>query len=309
MAVRVVVVGSANMDMVAFAPKLPAPGETVLGNRFEMAGGGKGANQAIACARLGAETWFVGRVGNDWFGDTLLRNLQETGVNTEFVTRDAEASSGVALIFVDAQGQNEIVVVAGANGRVQPSDVDAAADAFARANALLVQLEIPLETVGYALATAAQHGALVVLNPAPARPVPDEWFGLVDVWVPNEREAEGLTGIAVTDLESAERAAKALLDRGAKSVVITLGANGALLVTPEVIRHFPAFPVQAVDATAAGDAFAAALTVRLAEGAPLGEAVRFANAAGALACTKVGAQPSMPTRHEVENFLRSQRLP
>jgi ribokinase len=168
---------------------------------------------------------------------------------------------------------------------------------------LLVQLEIPLETVGYALATAAQHGALVVLNPAPARPVPDEWFGLVDVWVPNEREAEGLTGIAVTDLESAERAAKALLDRGAKSVVITLGANGALLVTPEVIRHFPAFPVQAVDATAAGDAFAAALTVRLAEGAPLGEAVRFANAAGALACTKVGAQPSMPTRHEVENFL------
>jgi ribokinase len=153
----------------------------------------------------------------------------------------------------------------------------------ARANALLVQLEIPLETVGYALATAAQHGALVVLNPAPARPVPDEWFGLVDVWVPNEREAEGLTGIAVTDLESAERAAKALLDRGAKSVVITLGANGALLVTPEVIRHFPA--------------------VRLAEGAPLDEAIRFANAAGALACTKVGAQPSMPTRHEVENFL------
>ena len=159
MAVRVVVVGSANTDMVAFAPKLPAPGETVLGTRFEMASGGKGANQAVACARLGAETWFVGRVGNDWFGDTLLRNLQGAGVNTEFVIHDAEAPSGVALIFVDAEGQNEIVVVAGANGRVRPSDVDAATDAFARANALLVQLEIPLETVGYALATAAQHGA------------------------------------------------------------------------------------------------------------------------------------------------------
>ncbi len=303
MAVRVVVVGSANMDMVAFASKLPAPGETVLGDRFEMVSGGKGANQAVACARLGAETWFVGRVGNDWFGDTLLRNLQVVGVNTQFVTRDEEASSGVALIFVDEQGQNEIVVVAGANGRLRPSDVDAATDVFASANALLVQLEIPLDTVGYALATAAQHGALVVLNPAPAQPVPDEWLELVDVWVPNEREAEGLTGIAVTDLESAEQAAKALLNRGAKSLVITLGANGALMVTPEVTRHFPAFPVQAVDATAAGDAFVAALTVRLAEGATLEEAVRFANAAGALACTKVGAQPSMPTRKEIEDLL------
>lgn len=295
------------MDMVAFAPKLPAPGETVLGTRFEMACGGKGANQAVACARLGVETWFIGRVGTDLFGDLLLQSFQDAGVRTDFVHRDPEASSGVALIFVDETGQNEIVVAPGANGRVSRDDIDAAASVWDNAKALLVQFEIPLSTVGYAIGEASRHGAIVVVNPAPAprEPIPEEWFGLVDVWTPNEREIEGLTGIAVTDLESAERAAKALLDKGAKAVVLTLGANGSLAATPEFVRHFPAFPVQAVDATAAGDAFAAALTVRLAEGAPLEEAVIFANAAGALACTKAGAQPSMPKREEVEGFLRS----
>ncbi len=306
MAVKVVVLGSANMDMVAFAPKLPAPGETVLGTRFEMACGGKGANQAVACARLGAETWFIGRVGADAFGDMLLQSFQAAGVHTDFVRRDPDAPSGVALIFVDETGQNEIVVAPGANGRVSPEDIDAAAPVWENAKALLVQLEIPLATVGYALGEAARRGLLIVLNPAPAprQPLPEEWFGLVDVWTPNEREIEGLTGIAVTDMESAERAAKALLDKGAKAVVLTLGEQGALLATTTFVRHFPAFPVTAVDATAAGDAFAAALTVRLAEGASLEEAVVFANAAGALACTKVGAQPSMPTRAEVASFLR-----
>ncbi len=307
MAVKVVVLGSANMDMVAFAPKLPAPGETVLGNRFEMACGGKGANQAVACARLGAETWFIGRVGADAFGDMLLQSFQAAGVRTDFVRRDPDASSGVALIFVDETGQNEIVVAPGANGRVSPEDIDAAALVWENAKALLVQLEIPLATVGYALGEAARRGLLVVLNPAPAprQPLPEEWFGLVDVWVPNEREIEGLTGIEVTDEERAERAAKALLGKGAKTLVLTLGAKGALLATPQFMRLYPAFPVQAVDATAAGDAFAAALTVRLAEGGSLEEAVLFANAAGALACTKVGAQPSMPTRAEVASFLQS----
>ncbi len=310
MSVKVVVVGSANMDMVAFAPKLPAPGETVLGTRFEMACGGKGANQAVACARLGAETWFIGRVGADAFGDILLRSFQEAGVRINFVRRDPETSSGVALIFVDEQGQNEIVVAPGANGRVSNEDIDNAQNVWQDAKALLVQFEIPLVTVGYAIGEASRHGALVIVNPAPAprEPLPDEWFGLVDVWTPNEREIEGLTGIVVADMESAERAVKAMLDKGAKAVVLTLGANGSLLATPEFIRHYPAFPVQAVDATAAGDAFAAALTVRLAEGAPLEEAVIFANAAGALACTKVGAQPSMPTRKEVEEFLREHPL-
>ena len=311
MGAKVIVVGSANMDMVAFAPKLPAPGETVLGTRFEMACGGKGANQAVACARLGAETWFIGRVGTDTFGDMLLRSFREAGVRTDFVRHDPETPSGVALIFVDETGQNEIVVAPGANGRVSREDIDMASAIWDGAKALLVQFEIPLSTVGYAIGEASRHGAIVVVNPAPAprEPLPEEWFGLVDVWTPNEREIEGLTGIAVTDLESAERAAKALLDKGAKSVVLTLGANGSLLATRDFTRHFPAFQVQAVDATAAGDAFAAALTVKLAEGAPLEEAVIFANAAGALACTKVGAQPSMPTRDEVENFLRSQPLP
>lgn len=304
-AVKVVVVGSANMDMVAFTPRLPAPGETVLGTRFEMACGGKGANQAVACARLGADTWFIGRVGTDAFGDMLLQSFHEAKVHTEFVQRDEETSSGVALIFVDEQGQNEIVVAPGANRRVSPKDIEAARTVWDNAEALLIQLEIPTETVGYAIGEATQYGLLVVLNPAPAprRPLPEEWFGLVDVWTPNEREIEGLTGIGVTDLESAERAAKALLNKGAKAVVLTLGANGALAATPDFIRHFPSFPVQVVDTTAAGDAFAAALTVRLAEGAPIDEAVIFANAAGAIACTKVGAQPSMPTRSEVDRLL------
>ncbi len=310
MAVKVVVVGSANMDMVAFAPKLPAPGETVLGTKFEMACGGKGANQAVACSRLGAETWFIGRVGKDAFGDMLLRSFQEAGVRTEFVQRDPEVSSGVALIFVEETGQNEIVVAPGANGRVSREDIDAASAVWEGAKALLVQFEIPMHTVGYAIGEACRHGVLVIVNPAPSprEPLPEEWFGLVDVWTPNEREIEGLTGIAVTDLESAEKAVKVLLDKGAKSVVLTLGSNGSLLATPEFVRHFPAFKVQAVDATAAGDAFAAALTVRLAEGAPIEEAVIFANAAGAIACTKVGAQPSMPTRKEVEQFLKSQPI-
>lgn len=311
MGVKVVVVGSANMDMVAFAPKLPAPGETVLGTRFEMACGGKGANQAVACARLGAETWFIGRVGNDAFGDMLLQSFKDAGVHTDFVRRDVETSSGVALIFVDEKGQNEIVVAPGANGRVSHEDIDNASTVWDNCKALLVQFEIPLSTVGYAIGEASRHGAIVVVNPAPAprEPVPEEWFGLVDVWTPNEREIEGLTGIAVVDTESAEKAVKAMLDKGAKAVVLTLGANGSLLATPGFVRHFPAFPVQAVDATAAGDAFAAALTVRLAEGAPLEEAVIFANAAGALACMKVGAQPSMPTRKEVEEFLQKHPSP
>ncbi|MCS7191512.1 MAG: ribokinase [Armatimonadetes bacterium] len=308
MSVKVVVVGSANMDMVAFAPKLPAPGETVLGTKFEMACGGKGANQAVACSRLGAETWFIGRVGKDTFGDILLQSFQEAGVKTDFLQRDPEVSSGVALIFVDETGQNEIVVAPGANGRVSRKDIEVASPVWENAKALLVQFEIPLPTVGYAIGEASRHGALVIVNPAPSpkETFPEEWFGLVDVWTPNEREIEGLTGIQVTDLESAEKAAKALLDKGAKAVVLTLGANGSLLATPDFVRHFPAFKVQAVDATAAGDAFAAALTVRLAEGAPIEDAVLFANAAGAIACTKVGAQPSMPTRNEVESLLKSQ---
>ncbi len=310
MSVKVVVVGSANMDMVAFALKLPAPGETVLGTKFEMACGGKGANQAVACSRLGAETWFIGRVGNDTFGDTLLQSFQEAGVKTDFIRRDSEVSSGVALIFVDETGQNEIVAVQGANGKVSREDIESASTVWENAKALLVQFEIPLTTVGYTIGEASRHGLIVVVNPAPAprEAIPEEWFGLVDVWTPNEREIEGITGIAVTDLESAEKAAKALIDKGAKSVVLTLGGNGALLATPEFVRHFPAFKVQTVDATAAGDAFAAALTVRLAEGAPIEDAVVFANAAGAIACTKVGAQPSMPTRKEVENLLKSQPL-
>lgn len=240
----------------------------------------------------------------------LLRSFQEAGVRTDFVRRNPETPSGVALIFVDELGQNEIVAAPGANGKINPEGIAEAAAVWESSKALLIQFEIPFSTVDYAIDETSRHGALVVVNPAPAprEPLPEEWFGLVDVWTPNEREVEGLTGIAATDLESSKRAAKLLLEKGAKTVVLTLGANGSLLATNEFVRHFPAFQVQAVDTTAPGDAFAAALTAKLAEGSPLEEAVIFANAAGALACTKVGTQPSMPTRKEVEEFSSTQLL-
>jgi len=303
MPARVTVVGSLNMDLVVRAPRIPRPGETIIGGEFRTVPGGKGANQAVAAARLGAQVAMVGRVGGDAFGGLLLENLAAAGVDHTFVTRDPQAATGVALIEVDDAGQNSIVVVSGANMRLAPADVEAAAAAIGVADVLLLQLESPLETVTRAAQVAHARGVTVILNPAPARPVPDGLLGLVDVLIPNESETALLTGLPVGDQEEAQAAAAALRRMGVATVILTLGGRGALLAYEGGAELFPAFDVTPVDTTAAGDAFVGGLAVALAEGRPLQEAVRWGNAAGALATTRLGAQPSLPTRQALDDML------
>ena len=302
------VVGSLNMDLVARAPRIPQPGETIIGRDFHTVPGGKGANQAVAVARLGAQVSMVGRVGCDAFAGPLLDNLAAASVDHTFVTRDPEAATGVALIVVDDAGQNSIVVASGANMRLSPADVDAARTAIAAVEALLLQLESPLETVTRAAKVARAHGVKVILNPAPARSLPVALLSLVDVLIPNESETALLTGMPVGDQAEAEAAATALRGLGVGTVILTLGERGALLAREEGAEHFPAFDVTPVDTTAAGDAFVGGFAVALAEGRSLAEAVRWGNAAGALATTKLGAQPSLPTRQDLEVLLTTETV-
>ena len=301
---RIVVVGSTNTDMVVKVPRLPGPGETVIGGEFVVAAGGKGANQAVACARAGARVSFVGRVGADDFGAKTLRGLKREGVSIRYVVTDRESPSGVALIFVDEEGENVIAVAPGANMRLTPEDVEAARSAIAQADCLLLQLEVPLPTVERAVRLARDAGVLVLLNPAPApsRPLPARLLKRVDVLTPNRAEAAALVGRRVRNLADARAAARRLRDLGPARVVITLGKDGALAQEAEAV-HVPACSVKAVDAVAAGDAFSGALAVALSEGMPFLKACSFANAAGACAVTKLGAQPSMPTRREIEAML------
>jgi ribokinase len=303
---EIVVVGSSNTDMVVRVPHLPAPGETVLGGSFLMAAGGKGANQAVAAARLGAQVKLVAGVGQDVFGEAALLGLEREGIDTQHISVDLETASGVALITVDDTGENSIAVAPGANRRLSPTDVQRAQAAILDADVLLLQLEVPLETVQMAAELAHQAGVRVILNPAPApgSPLPPALLACVDVLTPNEKEAGDLTGAP----DSLGQAARRLLDMGVETVVITLGARGALIATPEGQQTVPGFPVEAVDTTAAGDAFNGGLAAALAEGRPLAEAVRFANACGALAATRLGAQPSLPTAEEVDVFLVKRRL-
>lgn len=300
---QILVVGSSNTDMIIQLPRLPRPGETLLGGRFSMAAGGKGANQAVAAARAGGRVTFIGRVGRDMFGERALSGLAQDGVNVDFVVRDPAQPSGVALIFVARTGQNSIAVAPGANARLCPADLQRARAGFAGAQVLLMQLETPLPTVQAAARLAAQHGARVILNPAPARPLPTTLLRRVDVLTPNETEAELLSGVRVTNPATAARAARKLRALGPPTVVITLGPAGAWVSSPQAEFHVPAFKVKAVDTTAAGDVFNGALAVALAEGLPLAQAVRFANAAGALSVTKLGAQPSAPTRSQIQRLL------
>lgn len=303
----VVVVGSSNTDMVVKVPRLPGPGETVIGGEFVMAAGGKGANQAVACSRAGASTTLVARVGEDPFGRNALAGLERAGVNTDYVVRDPESTSGVALIFVDAEGENTIAVAPGANMRLTPEDIDAARAVIQRADCLLLQLEVPLAAVERAVAIAREAQTPVVLNPAPAptEPLPPSILQQVDVLTPNRAEAAALVGRAVRTVAEAQAAARELRRRGPKRVVLTLGREGAVACEEEPF-HIPACPVEAVDAVAAGDAFSAALAVALSEGMSFRSACRFAVAAGACAVTKLGAQPSMPTRREIEALLEAQ---
>ena len=300
---RVTIVGSLNMDLVVRAPRFPQPGETLIGSDFTTVPGGKGANQAVAAGRLGAQASMIGRVGSDDYADALLHDLAASGVDYTFVVRDAQHATGVALIVVDKAGQNSIVVASGANSQLSPADVAAAAATIGEADALILQLESPLETVIRAAQVAHAHGVTVILNPAPARTLPPSLLSLVDVLIPNETEAMLLTGMPVGGQSELAAAAKRLRDQGVGTVILTLGEQGALLADEDPARLVPAFNVTVIDTTAAGDAFVAGFAVASADGQPLDEAVRWGNAAGALAASRFGAQPSLPTRREVEQLL------
>lgn len=303
MTARITVVGSLNMDLIARAARIPQPGETVLGGDFHTAPGGKGANQAVAAARLGAQVSMVGRIGDDSFGASLLENLDAASVDHTCVIQDADAATGVALIMVGQDGENSIIVASGANMCLSPSDVETAEAAIANADVLLMQLEVPLDTVIKAAQMARARGVTVVLNPAPAQELPTALLSLVDVLVPNESETALLTEMPVSGRSELEAAAMALSESGVDTVILTLGARGSLLAEPGGIELLPAFEVTPVDTTAAGDAFVGGFGVALAEGQSLREAGRWGNAAGALAATKLGAQPSLPTRQPLEHLL------
>ena len=300
---RVLVVGSSNTDMIIRVPRIPRPGETILGGEFTMAGGGKGANQAVAAARAGGRVTLVARVGDDIFGERALAGFRADGIDTRFVLRTSGAASGVALIDVDDRGENSISVASGANALLSAADVESAAEAFAAADIVLVQLESPIETVEAAVRKAGEKGVPVILNPAPARPLDEDLLSLVSVLTPNESEAELLSGIAVRDADGVRRAAARLRARGAARVVVTLGERGVYASAPEFEGPVPAFKVDAVDTTAAGDVFNGALAVALAEKLPLSEALRFAQAAAAISVTRPGAQPSAPTRPEINKLI------
>ena len=295
-----VVVGSLNMDLVVRAPRHPRPGETLIGSQFQTFPGGKGANQAVAAARLGAAVRLIGRVGQDAFGDALLQTVGQDGVDTSFISRDPQAASGVALITLDEAGQNTIVVASGANMRVSPEDIQQAAAAFEGADLLLMQLECPLEAVEAAAELAQRRGIPVVLNPAPARPLPASLLAKIDYLLPNQTELQALAE-GETDVSAA---AARLRKNGVRNLVVTLGEEGALLVTDNTEQKFDAYKVPVVDTVAAGDAFTAAFCVALMEGKSLPEAVQWGNAAGAIAVTRPGAQPSMPKREELIQFLK-----
>jgi ribokinase len=299
MTAEVVVIGSLNMDLVARAARLPLPGETVAGDSFTTVPGGKGANQAVAAARLGARTAMVGCVGDDAFGARLVGGLEADAIDVGAVRRVAGTSSGVALIVVDGAGRNGIVVVPGANGQLGPGDVDAAEPLIAAARIVVLQLEIPLATVQHAVRRARALGKLVVLNPAPARALPAELIAAVDFVVPNELEAATLTGIPVVTPADAIEAGRRLRAAGAATVLVTLGAQGVVTVSPDGERHDPAPHVDAVDTTAAGDTFIGGLCAALVGGRALADAVAYGQAAAAVCVTRPGAQPSIPWAREL----------
>ena len=296
---KVVVVGSTNTDMVVKAARIPEPGETILGGRFLMNPGGKGANQAVAAARLGGEVAFVAKVGDDLFGREAKALFAKEGIRTDYVLTDAEEPSGVALIMVDAKGENCISVASGANGTLSAADIAVARGAIENAGVLLMQLETPVETVLCAAQWAAAKGVPVILNPAPACELPDALLACLSLITPNETEAELLTGVKVTSEATAARAAEALCAKGVRRVVITLGAKGAFVYADGQGTRVPAVKVAAIDTTAAGDVFNGALAVALTEDRPLAEAVSFAAQAAAISVTRMGAQASAPYRDEI----------
>jgi ribokinase len=296
---EVVVVGSLNMDLVVRAPRLPVPGETLLGGGFATVPGGKGANQAVAAARLGARTAMIGCVGDDAFGRQLRSGLEADHIDVSAVRTVPGRSSGVALIVVDDGGRNGIVVVSGANAELSPEDIDRQSRLIAGAHVVTLQLETPLGTVERAARAAKQQGKIVVLNPAPAQPLPPAVIQCADFLVPNEIEAAILTGLRVESIDSATEVARRLRIQGAANVLVTLGERGVVAVTDAGVQHFPARRVQAVDSTGAGDTFIGGFSAALAAGRSVTDAIAFAQAAAAISVTRPGAQPSIPFAHEV----------
>ena len=300
---KIVVVGSSNTDMIVRAANIPRPSETVIGSEFRMGGGGKGANQAVAAARAGGDVAFIARVGDDIFGRQAVEGFRRDGIETRFVFKNKRAASGVALIVVDNHGENSIAVASGANAKLTPADIEKAKGVIAAADILLLQLETPLETISRAAKLACANGVPVILNPAPARSLDQKMLGLVTILTPNEIETEILTGIKIKSRTDMAKAARKLMVRGVKAVLITLGARGVFVADGKTRTIMPACKVKAVDTTAAGDVFNGALAVALAEGRALLDAARFANAAAALSVTKWGAQPSAPKRKDIERFM------
>ena len=297
MAAKIVVVGSFNTDLVSYMKRMPRPGETVHGDTFVTGAGGKGSNQAVAAARLGADVTFIGRLGKDVFANLAYEIWDAEGVNHQFVVQDEQHATGVAPIFVDSAGENMIVVVLGANSRVRSKDIDAARERIAAADVLVAQLEINYDMVTYALQVAKEVGITTILNPAPAASLSKETIELADYLTPNETELESLSGGPITDVIDA---AQSLMTRDDQTVIVTMGAQGAQIVSKDRNALLPTFKVNVVDTTGAGDAFNAALALALAEGKALENAVRFANATAALCVTKAGAAGSAPYRADVD---------
>ncbi len=304
MKLKIIVVGSSNTDMVVKTSHLPRPGETVIGGEFITAGGGKGANQAVAAARAGGDVYFIARVGDDHLGKSAINGFRKEKIKTDFVYIDKKAPSGVALIVVDEKGENSIAVAPGANSRLMPVDIRKAKNIIKSAKVLLVQLEIPIKTVVEAVSIAADNGIKTILNPAPAMPLPDALLNKISIITPNETEAEILTGIKIVDGQTAKAAAIELRKKGVSTVIITLGEKGAYLHNEEISALIPSIKVKAVDTTAAGDIFNGSLAVSIAEEKPMIQAVRFANIAAAISVTKIGAQPSAPKRNQILRLLK-----
>ena len=301
---NITVIGSSNTDMIIKVPRIPKPGEIVLGGKFSTAPGGKGANQAVAAARSGGNVTFVARVGDDVFGEQALKGFKKDGINTDFIVKDKDAPSGIAQIFVAEDGESGIAVASGANLNLSVYDIIAAKEAILSSDILLMQLGIPMKTVEYAAKLAFDKGIRVILNPAPGQPLPIEILKTISILTPNEAEAAMLTGSKIEDEGAAEDAGKILMSKGVNKVIITIGKKGALILDSSGSELIGGFKVHAVDTTAAGDIFNGALAVALAEKKNIWEAVKFSNAAAALSVTKLGAQPAAPKRKEILEFLK-----
>ena len=297
------VVGSFVYDLVAKAPRRPKTGETLIGEFFGMFLGGKGANQAIASSRSGASVHMIGRLGNDLFGNQFLEKFSNEGISTDFVVIDDVNGTGVGMPLIDATGDNSIVLIPQANMALSVDDVNNAFEPIASSDVLILQLEVPIDASQRAAEIAKENNTMVLLNPAPAREIPDSFLRLVDVLIPNEIETEILSGMKTTTNDQAIEAARALTSKGISTVILTLGHRGALLLTDEIEKGVPGFAIEAVDTTAAGDAFCGALATSLAQGSTIEDAVWIANAAGALAVTKLGAEPSLPKKADLDQFL------